>query len=137
VDIWVKRLRDTPSAELREQAALELGQLNNPKALPFLAAAFVTDASPQVRQAAQKYGKVLYWTMVYWEMEQDGSLAQEMDQRAAALHKTKAPATEAAPAASTPASDASQPPKPASSEVDVTDILRKAQQARAERKRKS
>jgi hypothetical protein len=135
VDIWVKRLRETPSAELREQAALELAQLNNPKALPFLAAAFVTDAAPQVRQAAQKYGKVLYWTMVYWEMEQDGSLAQEIEQRAANLHKSKAPATDAAPGASAPAADAAQPPKPA--EVDVTEILRKAQQARAERKRKS
>lgn len=133
VDIWVKRLRESPAAEQREQAALELAQLNNPKALPFLAAAFVTDASPQVRQAAQKFAKVLYWNMVYWEMDQDGSLAQEIDQRAAALHKAKAPAEDAA----SPAGDASQPSTPASSEVDVTEILRKAQQARAERKRKS
>lgn len=137
IDIWVKRLREAPSPDLRDQAALELAQLNNPKALPFLAAAFIADPAPKVQQAAQKYGKVLYWNMVYWEMEQDGSLAQEMEQRAAALHKTQAPPVEVAPAASAPAEDATQPPKPAAPEVDVTEILRKAQQARAERKRKT
>lgn len=144
IDVWARRLREGPTEELREQAALELAQLNNPKALPALAAAFVGDLSPKVRQSAQKYGKVLYWNMIYWEIEQDGTLAQEMEKRAAEMGKNIKAETDARPGtgpigdSSTPASGTSQPPKAAPPpEVDVTEILRRAQQGRAERKRKS
>jgi HEAT repeat protein len=140
IDIWAKRLRDAPMPEAREQAALELAQLNNPKALPFLAAAFVSDSAPKVRQAAQRHGKVLYWSVVYWEMEQDGSLAEEMARRAAAIGKTiKTPGTAAgdAPLAS-PATAASPKPSPAAEPppVDVAEILRKAKEGREARKRR-
>jgi hypothetical protein len=139
IDVWVRRLRESPKAEQREQAAIELAQMNNPKALPFLAAVFLADAVPQVRQSAQKFGKILYWNMIYWEMEQDGSLFQEMQRRATDMGKKvtinpdggiKITGQGAAP-------DAAQPAKPAEPpQVDVSEILRKAQQARAERKRK-
>jgi len=141
IDVWVKRLRDAPTPELREQAALELAQLNNPKALPYLAAAFVGDSSPKVQQAAQRHGKVLYWNMVYWEMEQDGSLAEEMARRAAAMGKSiKTPGTTgggapltagAAPTASPKSAPSAEPPP-----VDVAEILRKAKEGREARKRK-
>jgi hypothetical protein len=128
--------------ETREQAALELAQLNNLKALPFLAAAFVGDSSPKVRQAAQRHGKVLYWSTVYWEMEQDGSLAQEMTRRAAEIGKTvAAPGAAASDTAPTPGpTAAAAPPQPSPGTepppVDVAEILRKAKEGRDARKRK-
>ena len=139
ITIWVHRLHEGATPEQREQAAIELSGLNNPKALPHLAAAFVGDDSPNVRQAAQRFGKILYWRAVYWEMEQDGSLAEEMVRRAAAVgKKIKPPRVDPAntpmtPAGELPAADAPQQTEP---DVDVGEILRKAKQARRERKRK-
>lgn len=140
IDVWAKRLREAPMPEAREQAALELAQLNNPKALPYLAAAFVGDSSPKVQQAAQRHGKILYWGMVYWDMEQDGSLAEEMARRAAAIGKTiKTPGT-AAGDALPPGPATAVPPKPSPAAepppVDVAEILRKAKEGREARKRK-
>jgi hypothetical protein len=136
IAIWVRRLHEGPTPEQREQAAVQLAELNNPKALPHLAAVFVGDDSPKVRQAAQQYGKILYWRAVYWEMEQDGSMAEEMIRRAAALGKQiKPPKSEPAnmplpPAGELPAGSGPGP------NVDVGEILRKAKEARRERKRK-
>lgn len=141
ISVWARRLRESPTPEGREQAAIELAQLNNPRALPFLAAAFMGDESLKVQQAAQRYGKVLYWSALYWQMSRDGTLAQEMERRAAALGKRigEAPAQEVPPTAPA-ASDAPVPPEPSPAAepppVDVGEILRKAQEGRAARKRK-
>lgn len=130
IDVWVRRLRTAIAPRERAQAALELAQINNPRALPHLAAAFVGDEAPEVRQAAERCGKVLYWSVLYWEMEQNGMLAEEMERRARALGKSlRREDIGGAPThPSTPLVD----PAP----VDVDEILRKAQQARDERKRK-
>jgi hypothetical protein len=139
IAVWVRRLHEGATPEQREQAAIQLSELNNPKALPHLAAVFVGDDSPKVREVAQRFGKILYWRAVYWEMEQDGSLAEEMVRRAAAMgKKIKPPRVDPAnmplpPAGGLPAGDAPQNAEP---EVDVGEILRKAKQARKERKRK-
>jgi hypothetical protein len=139
ITVWVRRLHVGATPEQREQAAIQLSELNNPKALPHLAAVFVGDDSANVRQAAQQFGKILYWRAVYWEMEQDGSLAEEMVRRAAAIgKKIKPPRVDPAntpmpPAGGLPAGDAAQNTEPG---VDVGEILRKAKQARRERKRK-
>lgn len=137
IDVWLRRLREGASPEMREQAAIQLAELNNPKALPHLAAAFVGDTSPKVRQAAQRFGKILYWSTVYWEMEQDGSMAEEMERRAAAIGKEIKVATSAPPDGSPAApDDAAQAAPPSAPDVDVSDILRKAKQGRARRKSK-
>ncbi|MBN1202454.1 MAG: HEAT repeat domain-containing protein [Anaerolineae bacterium] len=140
ISVWLRRLREGATPAMREQAAIELAQLNNPAALPHLAAVFVSDQSPKVRQAAQRFGKVLYWGAIYWEMEQDGSLEREMIRRGQALGKNIAkPGAQSAPgtlnaSSSTPQG---QPQTPASSsDEDVAAILRQAQQKRAARRRK-
>jgi hypothetical protein len=138
IEVWVKRLREDPLPGKREQAALELAPLNNPAALPHLAAAFVSDSSPQVRQAAQKFGKSLYWSAIYWEMEQDGTLMAEMEKRLQTLGKSRAKSatqTSDLPGA-LPASAAPGPDVTATQEVDVSDILRKAKAARDARQKK-
>lgn len=130
IDVWLKRLQSAPTPEQREQAVIELQQLNNPRALPALARVFVTGESPKVRQAAQQHGKILYWRAVYWAMTQDGSLAREMQRRAEALGKKLPRAVKDAPAAP----DVQTAP-PNDQQVDVGDILRKAEEARKKRKR--
>ncbi|MCZ7538546.1 MAG: HEAT repeat domain-containing protein [Anaerolineae bacterium] len=127
IEVWVRRLRESTSPEQRAQAALELAQLNNPRALPHLAAAFLGDTSAHTRETAERCGKALYWSITYWEMEQSGALAQEMEQRAQRLGKTL-------PRDAVPAAQAGPPVDP--SPLDVGEILRKAQQERDERRRK-
>jgi len=137
IDVWVRRLREGASPDMREQAAIQLAELNNPKALPHLAAAFVGDTSPKVRQAAQRFGKILYWSTVYWEMEQDGSMAEEMERRAAAIGKEIKLTKSTPPSESPTAPDGDQKAAPPpSQDVDVSDILRKAKRGRARRKSK-
>lgn len=57
ITVWVKRLRESLAPAMREQAALELEHLNNPAALPYLAAAFALDPADKVRDAAQRAGR--------------------------------------------------------------------------------
>lgn len=128
IGVWVKRLRESLAPAAREQAALELSQINNPAALPHLAAAFMLDPADKVRDAAQRSGKILYWSALYWAMEQDGTLAAEIERRAAALGVTLPP--EGAPPAVPGSTSAPEPP------ADVSDILRRAQEERARRKKK-
>lgn len=142
INIWAKRLRESAVPGQREQAAIELAQLNNPAALPHLAAAFVNDPAPQVRQAAQRFGKVLYWSMVYWEMDQDGSLTQEMSKRLAEFRaKTGGSVPAGSNATSATAlpdgmSSPNPPPSTPKQDVDVSAILRQAQKARDQRQKK-
>lgn len=124
IGVWVTRLRTSLAPAAREQAALELAQINNPAALPHLAAAFALDASDKVREAAQRSGKILYWSALYWQMEQDGTLAAEIERRVAA----------ARPVMSPPKSHAALGAPP-DSPGDVSEILRRAQEERARRKR--
>lgn len=141
ISIWLRRLNESDDPDQREQAIIQLAELNNPRALPHLAAAFINDSEPKVRQAAQRYGKILYWRAIYWNMEQDGSLAAEMERRAAAIGKkiktakpASPPDTPSLPSGSSPAGAPAAPPE---EEVDVGEILLKAKAARAKRKSKS
>jgi len=129
ISVWVRRLRELPDPAQRARAADELATLNNPAALPILAAAFVADRAPQVQQAAQRAAKLIYWNALYWQMEHDGSLVQEMARRAEALGKAPLP-PDAAQSDTTPA----QPTPPAPSQPqDISAILRQAEAARARR----
>lgn len=81
VKIWLKRLREDANPENRKKAAIELGNMSNTAALPHLATSFTSDSSPEVRQIAERSGKLIYWGAIYWQMSQDGSLEQEIAQR--------------------------------------------------------
>ncbi len=129
ISIWVRRLSEESSAADRAKAVIELGSLNNPAALPHLAAAFASDPSPKVQEAAQRAGKLLYWRTVYWHMEQDGSLAAEMQRRAEAMGKTVRAKASTEPAPTSPESPSSAQPE------DVSAILRRANASRKRRKK--
>ncbi len=97
----VHRLLHDPDAERRRKVATDLGAVvNNPAALPFLAQAFVHDPSTLVRQAAQRAAKLIYWNLLYWQMEESGEIAAEIRRRAqAGATDGAAPAVTPAPAA--------------------------------------
>lgn len=131
IALWLKRLEEGQDLNQRINASQHLREINNPAALPHLARIVMGESAPDLRQAAEKAGKHLYWNAVYWQMEQDGSLATEMDARRKALGKT-APA----PAASqTPVESASESQPPEQSPENVAEILRRANEARQRRKK--
>ncbi|NWG15242.1 MAG: HEAT repeat domain-containing protein, partial [Chloroflexi bacterium] len=103
IRLIVRRLLDDPNPDKRRSAALDLGSIsNNPAALPYLAQAFVEDAVQVVREAAGRAGKLIYWNVIYWEMEQSGEMAREIERRAAARSAAEAQ-TPAAQPTDTPA----------------------------------
>jgi hypothetical protein len=129
ISIWLRRLQSEADPVKREKYIAELIQLNNPMALPHLAAVFVSDPVPKVREAAQRFGKILYWNSVYWDMQQSGWLDEEIERRLAevkAERKTPSGTTESGAAAQDQPDDAP--------DVDVSEILRKANEARKRRR---
>lgn len=162
ISLWVRRLsHDDPTA--REKAANQLVELNNPAALPHLAASFVNDPVAAVRAAAERAGKLIYWRVMYWQMEHDGTLATEMARLHAEMYaevvmggaaeeETEPPATpdtppgyvspfitpETAPPPPPPppAPTLQAEPPPAEPQEDIAEILRRAEEARARRQKK-
>ncbi len=127
VNIYVRRLRDEKDPAKRVSAAQNLARLvNNPAALPDLAAAFIDDSSPLVKEAAQQAAKEIYWNAVYWEMEQDGRMRAEIDRRMGDVQQN---AVQQNPSQSAP----SLPPQP--KPADIASILKKAEAQREKRKR--
>jgi hypothetical protein len=95
---------------------------NNPAALPHLAAIYALDSDDAVREAAQRAARVIYWNALYWQMEQDGSMAAELARRAAAMGEPQAQADTAKDAQA--------------SADDIAEALRKAEEARQRRQKK-
>lgn len=129
ITIYVRRLREEKDPTKRVSAAQNLARLvNNPVALPDLAAAFIDDASQQVKEAAQQAAKEIYWNAVYWEMEQDGRMKAEIERRMGDVQQNAAPQNTSQ---AVPTPSLAPQPKPA----DIASILRKAEAQREKRKR--
>jgi hypothetical protein len=127
VRLQVRKLLQERDPEKRYRAAIDLASVtNNPAALPYLAQAFINDPIVRVKEAAERAGKQLYWNAIYWQMEQDGSLAAEIKRRREAVH---------GPETAKPAEPTTPAPLPRQSSTDINEILRKAEQARQKRKR--
>jgi HEAT repeat protein len=127
ISLWIKRAQTDPDPETRITAIRQLREINNPAALPRLAAIFLSDPEAVVRQAAEAAGKHLYWNAVYWRMEQDGTLAEAMAARKQALGQpASAPVTPPAAETASPA---------AAEQENVADILRRAEAARQRRQK--
>jgi HEAT repeat protein len=130
ITLWLKRLKTSEDPMHRATAARELLTINNPAALPHLAAVLVSDPDPQVRDAAQSAAHVLYLNTVYWHMEQDGTLLDEMQKRATALGKTLKPSQRD----QIEAKRREDAPK---AQEDIAAILQAAEKARKKRRRGS
>lgn len=81
VSVWLHKLQTDPAADIRKGCAMELANSNNITALPVMVANYFTEPEEEVKRAIEHYGKILYWGSVYWQMEQDGTLATLMDDR--------------------------------------------------------
>jgi HEAT repeat protein len=130
----VRRMQSDPDAERRAKAALDLAVLaNNPEALPYLAQTHLEDPVPQVQEAALRAAKLIYWNSVYWEMEQDGRLAAEIQRRAGKAPPEPAEAVPAQnPALPAPEMIEPEPPRPVGP-VKIANVLRKVEQVRHKR----
>jgi len=129
IRIYVRRLQEEKDPAKRVSAAQSLARLvNNPAALPDLAAAFIDDVSQAVKDAAQQAAKEIYWNVVYWEMEQDGRMKAEIERRGG---KADASAPTETPTQTEPTPSLPPKPKPA----DIASILKKAEAQREKRKR--
>jgi len=108
IRIYVRRLHDEKDPAKRATAAQNIARVvNNPAALPDLAAAFIEDPAQAVKDAAQQAAKEIYWNAVYWEMEQDGRMKAEIERRGGGVGES-ASSTAAAPSEANPP----QPPQP-------------------------
>lgn len=137
IRMLVRRLQEDLNADKRRKAAIDLGSIsNNPAALPFLAQAFVEDVDAAVREAAQRAGKLIYWNALYWEIEQSGAIAQELERRkaaaSAATPNTSHPAIRRIQPQETPAPPPPQPPP----QISLADVLRRAEEKRDQRRKK-
>jgi hypothetical protein len=131
IRIWSERLLSQPDAATRITSARELSQINNPAAIPNLAMAFLTDPEDGVRVAAYQAGLEIYLNMRYWNWTQDGTIEREYDERLANLGK-KRPESE-----TLIAEDKSINAMRETSSHEIAEILRKAEEARAKRGRRS
>ncbi len=131
---WVRRMQSDPDAERRAKAALDLAVLaNNPEALPYLAQTHLEDPVPQVQDAALRAAKLIYWNSVYWDMEQDGRMAAEIQRRAGKMPVTPAQAAPA-PNPAPPPTEMIEPETPRSvGPVKIASVLRKIEAARHKR----
>jgi HEAT repeat protein len=121
IKILVNRLLNDANNDKRASAAVDLAAVvNNPAALPFLAHTFIKDYTVQVREAAQRSAKLIYWNAIYWEMEQNGTMAAEIEKRRGDPPPAPSQTLAAPPVA---------PPQPS-----VDEILRKAEAARRKRR---
>ena len=128
-DIWLRRLRDTSTPANREKAVLEIVHLNNPAALPALAEAYI-GATESLQNAILKAAKTLYWSAMYWELSQDGTVDQEMKRRLEAKGKAT-PAT-----MPSQQSEANKRATQETSKEELAQILARAQEAKEKRKKK-
>ena len=143
--VQVRRLIEDPAAARRRGAAIDLGNLNNPAALPFLALAFLKEADADVRRTAQRAGKQIYWNGIYSEISRSGILEKEMARRKKLLNRgeTLPDGGASAPAPEPQATDSGEQPSvrtteqlaAATSQDEIDSILRRAQESRAKRER--
>lgn len=113
----------------RSQAMARLFELKNMAALPHLVNVFLHDPDPTLREQAQNTAKYLYWHAISWRMHQDGSIVAALEARARALGKLDADDGD------TPDANAAGSSNESSAE-SAAEILRRAQEARAKRRKR-
>lgn len=121
----LNKLRESHDPSERRRAVIQLGELNNTAALPYLAEAFVADADDEVKQMAERWAKLIYWGAIYWRMEQEDTLEQMMREKAAAMREQN----NLTPDQSLPIQHT-----PLQQQEDLDDILRRAEERRKRRK---
>ncbi|PJF43930.1 MAG: hypothetical protein CUN55_06625, partial [Phototrophicales bacterium] len=81
ISVWVKRLQNDTDSQMRIASVRELALQNNIKALPILATQYLKESNATVKEEIERAAKILYWSAIYWQMSQDGSLEKEINER--------------------------------------------------------
>lgn len=87
--VWAKRLQD-PDPQVRLKAVQGLETIGTTEALALLGDVFANDWSPEVKQAAQQVGKVIYYRLNYQVQAASGASEEERRRAAEILAKAQA-----------------------------------------------
>ncbi|MDX2138666.1 MAG: hypothetical protein SF123_11275 [Chloroflexota bacterium] len=119
---FIQRLRATNDVESRKSIALDLAYTHNhPVALPILAKLCMDDPVEAVGEAAERAARHIYYHIVYWHEIEHGTLATELAQREQTARGE----------AVNPVGTASSP------HDDLAEALRRAEEQRAKRQKRS
>jgi hypothetical protein len=88
IGIWIQRLMTAEDPTERVNIIVQLGNMHNIAALPYLANIYWTDSDERVKFNAKKFGKIMYLNAIYWEMAQDGSMQKLVAEKAEKLGVT-------------------------------------------------
>lgn len=88
ISMWIQRLMTEPDPDTRVNIIIQIANMHNIAALPYLANVYWTDDDEQVKASAKKYGKLMYLNAIYWQMAQDGRMQQIIEEKAAKLGVT-------------------------------------------------
>ncbi len=81
ISVRIKRLMDGSDMKRQKNAAIELRDINNPQALPYLALVFYRKENLEINDYIEHTGKVLYWNINYAAIEKNGRLKLEIAKR--------------------------------------------------------
>lgn len=119
---YVRALKSGERAT-RAEAMLALFNSKNTAALSYLVNVFLDDPELTLREQAQNTAKYIYWNAISWQMHQDGTMRELLQERARVAGKL-------------PANDEAPPLTVAPADPDnIADILKKAEEARKKRRR--
>ncbi|MDQ7027671.1 MAG: HEAT repeat domain-containing protein [Anaerolineae bacterium] len=85
ISLWIQRLMTEDDPDTRINIIIQIANMHNIAALPYLANVYWTDEDERVKVSAKKYGTLLYLNAIYWQMAQDGSMQQIIAEKAAKL----------------------------------------------------
>jgi hypothetical protein len=74
VAVWLRRFKTEENADVRVQILAHIANINNPDAVLIMAGLQVSDPDANVRAAAKRFGRILYWQYLYFEMTTDGTI---------------------------------------------------------------
>jgi hypothetical protein len=81
ISIKIKHLLNSSDMKRQKYTALELRDINNPQALPYLALAFYRNENLEMNALIEQAGKALYWSINYAAMANNGRLKLEIEKR--------------------------------------------------------
>lgn len=124
ISVRIKRLMDGSDMKRQKNAAIELRDINNPQALPYLALVYYRKENLEINDYIEHTGKVLYWNINYAALDHNGRLNMEIAKR---RREGMYPQSTASKKPSISSESTIQP-------ETVTDILNQAQKRRKNRK---
>lgn len=81
ISVRITRLMDGSDMQRQKNTAIELREINNPQALPYLALVFYRKENLDINDYIEHTGKILYWNVNYAVLDKNGWLDLEIAKR--------------------------------------------------------